>query len=106
MYLKDSPEGCLVDVYVQPRAAKARVTGMHGGRLRLAVTEPPEDGRANEAVCRLLADRLGVAPTRVRLIRGGSARAKTLCVAGLDARHLARLLCPGDAQPTQETSAP
>mgnify|MGYP003345400222 FL=1 len=74
-------------------AARTAVTGVHDGRLRLAVAAPPSDGRANRAVEELLAALCGVAPRRVRLVRGDRSRAKTLWL-GVDdaAEALARLL--------------
>ena len=57
------------------------------------VTAPPVDGRANDALCRLIADRAGVAPSRVSVVRGGRARDKVVRVEGLDPAALrARLL--------------
>jgi hypothetical protein len=47
------------------------------------VTAPPVDGRANEALCRLIADRAGVAPSRVSVVRGAKARDKVVRVEGL-----------------------
>ncbi len=50
--------------------------------LRMAVTEPPEDGRANQALCTLLAEALGVLSSARRIIRGANARDKLVHVAG------------------------
>lgn len=47
-----------------------------GATIRIRITAPPEDGRANAAVQGLLAKALGVAPSRLRLLRGASARDK------------------------------
>lgn len=76
-----------VAVKVTPRARHAGVLGLAPGKdgaplLRLAVTEPPEDGRANQAVLRLLADRLGVAPSACTLLRGAGSREKLIRVEG------------------------
>lgn len=56
------------------------------GALRVAVTDPPEDGRANRAVCAMVAKALGVAPSAIEVTRGASARLKTLRIAGDPAR--------------------
>jgi uncharacterized protein len=50
----------------------------------IRVTAPPVDGKANEALCRLVARKVGVAPSRVTLVRGHTARDKTLDVDGVD----------------------
>ena len=64
-------------MWVVPGAARSAVTGLHDGRLRLAVAAPPSEGRANRAVEALLAAVAGVAPRRVGLLRGDRGRAKT-----------------------------
>jgi uncharacterized protein YggU (UPF0235/DUF167 family) len=50
----------------------------------IRVTAPPVDGKANEALCRLVAKKAGVAPSRVTLIRGHTARDKVLHVEGVE----------------------
>ena len=82
-------------VKVQPRARRPGLQGVaasgDGPRLRLAVTAAPEDGKANRAVCALLAEALGVAASAVTVTQGASAREKTLAVAGDAAALGARL---------------
>ena len=59
----------------------------------MRVTAPPVDGRANDALCRLIASRAGVAASRVSIVRGAKAREKVVRVEGIDAAGLrARLL--------------
>jgi uncharacterized protein len=80
------PSGVTVRVKVQPRARRAGLGGMapaaDGPRLRVAVTEVPEDGRATRAACEVLAEALGVPPSAVQLVQGAAAREKTLAIAG------------------------
>ena len=56
--------------------------------MLIRVTAPPVDGKANDALCRLVAKRAGVAPSRVTVIRGHTARDKVLRVEGVDAPAL------------------
>ena len=58
--------------------------GWQGDALRLSVAAPPERGKANEAVVRLLADALGVPRQRLRIVRGQTARRKVIFIEGLD----------------------
>lgn len=62
-------------VRVTPRASRARIENTPDG-LRIYVTVPPEDGKANAAVRKLLARHLGVAPGRLDLVRGAKSRDK------------------------------
>ncbi|MGS4945670.1 DUF167 domain-containing protein [Meridianimarinicoccus sp. RP-17] len=69
-------DGRRIAVRVTPRAARARIEVGPDGALRAHVTVPPEGGKANAAVRALLAEHLGVAPSRLRLWRGAKARDK------------------------------
>lgn len=67
-----------------PRAGSDRVDGERDGVLRVRVAAPAVDGRANDALLRLLAERLGLAPRSLTLVRGARGREKLVAVAGLD----------------------
>jgi len=79
-------------VRVSPGARRAQVAGRLGGAWKLRVAAPAEDGRANEAVCRLLAETLSVPRRQVALVAGHGARDKVVELAGVDAREAERLL--------------
>jgi uncharacterized protein (TIGR00251 family) len=87
----DAPVGRIA-IRVQPRAARDEIAGAREGALLVRVTAPPVDGRANEAACKLIAKRLGVAPSRVSVVRGAAARDKLVEVEGLQAEALRRAL--------------
>jgi uncharacterized protein (TIGR00251 family) len=71
-------------VRLQPRASRSEITGERDGALLVRVTAPPVDGRANAALCALLADTAGVAPSRVAVVRGLTSRDKVVRVDGVD----------------------
>ncbi len=62
--------------------------GLHDGVLRAKVTAAPVDGKANKALCKLIAKRVGVAPSRVSVVRGEKSRDKIVRVEGVDAERL------------------
>jgi uncharacterized protein YggU (UPF0235/DUF167 family) len=66
--------------------------GEREGALVVRVTAPPVDGRANDALCTLIAKRLGIPPSRVRLARGHTSRDKFLRIEGVDGDAARRLL--------------
>ena len=70
-----------LQVRVQPGAKRSGVVGRHGDRLKLAVQAPPVDGKANEAVCALVAGLLGLPLRAVVVSAGQSARDKPLSIA-------------------------
>ena len=72
-------------IRVQPRAKRTEVAGERGEAIVIKVNAPPVDGKANEAVCRLIAQRLGVPSRDVRIVRGERARDKVVRIDGVDA---------------------
>jgi hypothetical protein len=70
-------------VHVVPRAKVTEVAGRHGDAVRIRLAAPPVDGAANAELVRFLAERLGVPRSAVVLVRGATARRKTLTVAGV-----------------------
>jgi uncharacterized protein len=83
--------GVSVAVKVRPRSRRPGLQRADGDRLRIGVAEPPEDGRANNAVCKTLAAILDIAPSAVSVTMGASSREKTLRVIGDPATLVARL---------------
>jgi len=81
-----------IAVRVQPRAARDEIAGERGGKLVVRLVAPPVEGRANEALRRLLAKRLGVANSRVSVVRGARSRDKLVRVVGLPTPDLWRAL--------------
>lgn len=67
-----------LEVRVQPRAGRDQVAGWQDGCLKVKLKAPPVDGEANAALVGLLARQLGLAKSRVLLLRGGTARRKLL----------------------------
>lgn len=77
------PEGALLSVRVQPRARRDEIPGWQGDALRVRVTAPPIDGRANDAVIILLAEAFGVPRSSIELVSGATGRTKLFRVAAL-----------------------
>lgn len=82
-YLSEREGDVLVRVRLQPRSRGDEIVGERAGSLLVRVTAPPLDGRANEALCRLLAKAVGVAPGRASVVRGASARDKVVRLVGV-----------------------
>jgi len=82
-------------VRVVPRAARTALTRDPGRGLRAHLTAAPVDGAANRALIALVAERLGIAKSRVELRRGERGRDKVLCIHGLTAQQVADVLGHG-----------
>jgi uncharacterized protein len=81
-----------IEVKVQPRSRRDEILGERDGALLVRVTAPPVEGKANDALRKLLARRLGLAPSRVSVARGASSRDKLVEVEGIEAETLRREL--------------
>jgi hypothetical protein len=81
----------VVGVRVAPRASRDAIAGEYGGMLKVRLTAPPTEGRANEALCRLLAGRLNVPFSAVRIVSGHTSRTKRIAIAGVTQAQIAAL---------------
>lgn len=82
-------------IRVQTRAHRDEIAGERAGALLVRVTAPPIEGRANDALCKLVAKRLEIAPRRVSVVRGATARDKLLEVEGMEPEELRRAFRAG-----------
>ena len=94
-FWRATDDGVTILVKVQPKSRRPGLQGTvptaDGPRLRIGVTAAPEDGRANDAVCALMAQTLGVARSTVRVAVGATSREKRLHVMGDPATLASRL---------------
>ena len=87
-------EAVLVDVLVAPRASRTRVMGVHDERLKIQLTAPPVEGKANDALVRFLAQTLEVSRAQVEIVGGASSRRKTVRLMGVTAQRAIMKLTP------------
>jgi uncharacterized protein len=78
--VSDHAEGCVLPVRAQPGARRPGVKGEKRGALEVAVSAPPEDGRANAALVETLAEVLGVRRSQVVLLSGQTGRDKRFLI--------------------------
>ncbi|HUJ31300.1 MAG TPA: DUF167 domain-containing protein [Candidatus Acidoferrum sp.] len=81
-------------VRVVPRASRDAIEGEHGGALKVRLTAPPIEDRANEALRRFLAERLNVPVVAVRIVAGEKSCTKRLAIAGVSVQQIAALCSP------------
>jgi uncharacterized protein (TIGR00251 family) len=90
--IHETTSGVTLTIKVQPRARKNALIGELGGALKIAVTAPPVDGRANEACVGLLAAALKVPRSAVTITSGQSGRVKVIHVQGISAEEIRKRL--------------
>ncbi len=90
--LRPTPNGCTLAVRVHPGARRNAITGTHDGALKVSLTTPPTDGRANAALIAFLAERLNIPRAHITLVTGATSRSKTLHLEGLTPDAITALL--------------
>jgi hypothetical protein len=90
--IHDGATGATFAVKVQPRAKRNAITGELGNALKLALTAPPIEGRANDACIAFFANLLKVPRSSVTIASGETSRHKVIRVAGLSAEEVRRRL--------------
>jgi len=92
-YLQIRPDGTLLlSLYVQPRASRNELAGRHGDALKLRLTSPPVDGKANKAVIAFLAKLFKVPKSAIVITSGLQSRSKKVLLSGLDEQAVRSLL--------------
>ncbi|HMF63688.1 MAG TPA: DUF167 domain-containing protein [Edaphobacter sp.] len=93
-FVRDVEDGCTVSVRVHPGARKNGVSGVHAGAVKISLTTPPLDGRANEALIAVVAELLRIPRARVSLVSGMTSRTKVLRITGKSADEVRAALSP------------
>jgi len=88
--IRETAVGVTFAIKVQPRARKNAITGELGDALKLSLTAPPVEGRANEACIEFLANLLDVPRSSVTIASGETSRNKVIRVAGMTADEIRR----------------
>jgi uncharacterized protein (TIGR00251 family) len=86
--ITEHAEGAVLPVRAQPGARKAGILGEQAGALKVAVTAPPEDGRANKALVEALREALDVKRSQIELLSGQSSRDKRFLIRGCTPEEL------------------
>ena len=90
--VSDHPEGCIVSVRAQPGARKNAIVGEHNGALKIAVTAPAQDGRANGAILGMVREFFALKRSQVELLGGIRSRDKRVLLRGVNSWTLQGLL--------------
>ena len=92
--LRDSAYGCTLPIRVHPGAKRNEITGEHDGAVKISLTTPPTDGRANDALIAFLAERLNVPRASIVLLTGATSRSKVVRIEGKCAAEIQAALDP------------
>ena len=99
-YLQTLADGSLLlSLLVQPRASKNEITGIHDSTLKIRLTAPPVEGRANKAVIAFLADQLRLPKSAFTIKSGRQQRRKRVVISGCDEQQARKRLAGGGNLP-------
>ena len=90
--IRETAQGAVFTVKVHPRARKNAITGAVGDAVKLALTAPPVDGKANQAVVEFFADFFQIPRSSVTITSGATSRLKTVRITGIAAEQLRQKL--------------
>ena len=96
LIVRDSKDGAVLTVHVQPKAARTACVGAHGEALKIRIAAPPVEGAANRELIRFLAGELSLPTAAVHIESGESSRLKRVRLKGITAIHvMTRLMRKG-----------
>jgi uncharacterized protein (TIGR00251 family) len=96
-FLRAQSDGVLISIKLQPRASANQIGEPLGQELRIKVTAPPVDAAANEALVKLLAEKLDCPRSQVQLVRGHTSRHKVVKIYGVALNNALAALSQGRA---------
>jgi len=73
----------ILKIYLQPKSSKNEIVGPYRDGIKVKVTAPPIEGKANESLIRFLAKEFGIPPSSIEILKGLHAREKTLRISGI-----------------------
>jgi hypothetical protein len=90
--VRDTSHGAQFALRVQPRASRNAFAGVMGDAIKLAITAPPVDGKANQAVIEYLSDLFRVPKSSVVIVSGETGRNKVIAIRGMSAAQVLQVL--------------
>ncbi|MNJ92795.1 hypothetical protein D3C87_104690 [compost metagenome] len=82
--IEETKGGVRLRLFIQPKSSKNEIIGPHNGALKIKITAPPIDGKANECLIEFLSDCLNIPKRDITLLKGDTGRNKTVEIQGLD----------------------
>ena len=89
-------ETAKITIHVQPNSRQDRITGFRADVLYVRIAAPPVEGKANEALIKLLSKRLGLSKSHFNIDRGSTGRLKTITVGGINREQALKMLSQSD----------
>jgi len=88
IYIKETQNGVIFRIHVVPKSSKSEISGVQDDALKLKITSPPVEGKANEACIKFLSNILGVRKAKVKIVSGHKSRKKTIAIEGIGKKDI------------------
>jgi len=93
--IKNSSDGIIFTLRVVPRSSRCEITGIQNDALKLKITAPPVEGKANEECIRFLSDKLGIKKNRITIKSGHKSKNKIIAISGITKEDLESIIPAG-----------
>lgn len=90
--IKETPDGVVFNIRVLPRSSRCEIAGIQNDALKLKITAPPVEGKANEECIRFLSDRLGVKRSKISIVAGQKSKNKSIAISGLTRKDIESII--------------
>jgi hypothetical protein len=87
-FIHETAQGSTIEVYVQPKAAKNELLGIHEGTLKIRLSSPPVEGEANRECLKFLSKVFDVPKSLLQIVQGKKSRRKKILVPGVSGEYL------------------
>lgn len=91
--LRTLGQGIAVPCWIQPRASRTAIAGIHGDALKIALAAPPVDGKANEELCKFFSKTLDLSKGAVELVSGKTSRKKLILIKTITLQQFLERIC-------------
>jgi uncharacterized protein len=92
--IRETEKGAVLEIRVLPRSSRCEIAGVQDGALKIKITAPPVEGKANEECVRFLSRLLKVRKSAFSIIAGEKSKNKTILISGVKAKDVERILSP------------
>jgi uncharacterized protein (TIGR00251 family) len=94
LHIRQTGKGAVLEIRLAPRSSRCEIAGIQDGSLKMKITAPPVEGKANEECIRFLSDLLRIRKSAISIIAGEKSKNKTVLVTGMTAQEIEKILRP------------
>jgi hypothetical protein len=97
--IRETEKGAVLEIRVLPRSSRCEIAGVQDGALKIKLTAPPVEGKANKECVRFISDLLKIKKSAVSIIAGEKSKNKTILISGIKAKDVEKAICTLTSEP-------